>query len=207
MLKYKPQKQCDGLASEISAITIQIGFIFTFLTVFFFIYVQNVERQEFVSQINLIVDDIMSDFSSDINNLIKNQTSLTDENIALIANGIIDVIDEKNTLSAKAGNQAIYKRNAQVKQTALKSLGIVAGSVILMIITLLLLGYCIPIMDHIKEAMIIVVFVGLTEFAFLELVAKNYIAASPNNIKRAIASSINKWIIDHRKLDPKNVSS
>ena len=49
-------------------------------------------------------------------------------------------------------------------------------------------------------AMIIVIAVGITEFAFLEIIAKNYISTDPNKIKRELADSIRKWIKTNKKI-------
>ena len=48
--------------------------------------------------------------------------------------------------------------------------------------------------------MIIVIAVGITEFAFLEIIAKNYISTDPNKIKRELADSIRKWIKTNKKI-------
>ena len=51
-----------------------------------------------------------------------------------------------------------------------------------------------PIVQQIKEALIVVFFVALTELLFLQIVAKNYISADPNKVKAVIASAIKEWL-------------
>jgi hypothetical protein len=52
-------------------------------------------------------------------------------------------------------------------------------------------------MYQIKEAIIVVFFVALTELVFLEIVAKNYISANPNKIKAEVAQAIKEWLKDN----------
>jgi hypothetical protein len=180
------------------AIAMQVSFIFAFLTVFFFLYVQKVEKEEFKKQIDIIVDNLSNDISAQIPNLIKNKGVDIDSNdSAIIINGIIDVIQEK--MSKTPTKSSVVEQNHHVKLTALRSLSAVFALVIGVSLLIILLGFCIPVSDQVKESMLIVIFVGITELTFLQLIAKNYISASPNRIKRELASAIQNWIKNNKK--------
>ena len=58
---YKQVSECkiNDWLKDVIGMSIQIAFVFAFLTIFFFLYVQKVEKMEFVSQLNLIVDTLM----------------------------------------------------------------------------------------------------------------------------------------------------
>lgn len=177
---------------EGTAIAIQVTFVFIFLTMFFFLYVQSVEREEFQKQLNIIVDDISNDLSSEWSTIINSKDpNINKEDVSIIVNGIIDVLQQK--MSGKT-NSRITEQNHKVKLTALKSLTTVTVIIVSLAVLVLFIGFCMPIADQIKESMLVVIFVGITEFAFLQLIAKNYISASPNRVKRELAQAIQNWI-------------
>lgn len=184
----------DGIS-----ISIQIAFTFAFLTVFFFIYVQKVEKDEFQSQMNMIVDNIMKDMENNISTLISKQDLLSEEESMILINGVIDTLQEKIAMDSKNTVQDILEQNHAVKIKAFKSLMSVITLIIIVFLIIILIGFCIPINSQIKEAMIVVIFVGFTELIFLEVIAKHYISASPNKVKRSLVQSIQKWIKNNGK--------
>jgi hypothetical protein len=182
------------------AIAIQITFVFAFLTVFFFVYVQEVEKREFVSQMNLIVDDIMKDVEKDIPNLIKKQDMVDEKDAVVIINGVIDVLQEKIAIDAKSTVNDVLEHNHAVKLKAFKSLISVIIILVAAAAVVLLIGFCVPVQYQIKEAMLVVIFVGLTELTFLEVIAKHYKSASPNKVRRELGLAVQKWIDKRKKL-------
>jgi hypothetical protein len=185
----------DGIS-----IAIQVTFVFAFLTVFFFVYVQEVEKKEFVAQMNLIVDDLMKDVKKDIPNLVNKQTQISEEQAIVLINGIIDVLQEKIAIDSKSTVKDILLQNQAVKKKAFNSLTTVISILIIMSVFILLIGFCVPIQYQIKEAMLVVIFVGLTELTFLEVIAKKYISANPNKVKRELGIAIQNWIKVNNKL-------
>lgn len=174
--------------TEALSIAIQVSFIFGFLTVFFFAYVQGVEKNEFKNQLEMIVDSLYDDIYPQY---IKTQNP---EKASVIISGLIDLIEENIKQNTKKSEDDINKQNKSTKYKAFKLL---LGVIIIMVAIcsiILLLGFCIHIGSHVKEAMLVVIFVGITEFAFLMIIAKNYISADPNRIKRNIADNIISWI-------------
>ena len=179
------------------SIAIQVTFIFAFLTVFFFAYVQEVEKTEFQSQLNLIVDSLAHDIKENSPTI---ESQLSPENTVVLIHGIIGVLQEKIVIGGKGTVQDVLKQNRSVKMKALKSLVVVIAVVVGVAIIILLSGYCVPIHYQIKEAMLVVVFVGLTELIFLEMIAKHFVSASPNKVKRSLAQAVQNWIKEHHKL-------
>lgn len=179
----------DGIA-----IAIQVSLVFSFLTIFFFVYVTKIEKEEFKKQMNLVVDNIMDDVVNGMQNLLNSNSPLSKENTNILVNGIIDVMEEKITIEAKDSIQDIAKINSDVKSKAFSSLTTVLLGVVIIAVIFLILGFCIPIKQNIKEALIAVVFVGLTEFSFLTFIASKYISASPNKVKRNLGEAIQNWI-------------
>lgn len=184
----------NKLASKGITIAMQVSLIFAFLTIFFFTYVSSVEKEEFGKQMDLIVDNIMEDVNDDIHNLIFNQTILSKDDIFIVVNGIIDVSEEKVNMSSKQAVEDIISQNNEVKKNAIKSLSTVMGIVVLVSIILLILGFCLPILKNLREALISVFFVALTELTFLTFITKRFISADPNRVKRNLGDAIQKWI-------------
>ena len=149
---------------------------------------------EFVSQTNLIIDDIMKDFEEKIPILINKQSLIGKENVLIIINGLIDVLQEKMSNDSVSTVKDILEKNHAVKLKALKSLMSVIIILVVASTVLLLIGFCLPIQYQIKEAMLIIIFVGLTEFIFLQVIAKQFISADPNKIRREIGKEVNNWI-------------
>ena len=63
---------------DIISLAIQITFVYSFLTIFFFVYVQKVEEEEFVSQMNLIMDTVINDVKNDIPNIINSSSPINE---------------------------------------------------------------------------------------------------------------------------------
>lgn len=175
-------------------IIFQVVFIFAFLTIFFFYYVVNIEKNEFQSQLNIIVDNILT--QDTIKSIIPYGISnkLSPEQEAVIISGIIDTVIDKSIMDNTKQGAEVIEANNIIRKKAFVTLAIAVGSIILLTIVLLLLRFCIPIIYEIKEALWVVFFVGLTEFAFLMVIARNYISADPNHVRRIIGKSIEDWI-------------
>lgn len=170
-------------------IVIQVTFIFAFLTLFFFLYVRDVERKEFEHQLRYVVDNLVADVLNEVP-----KGDLRNYGGQALVNNLISVLERKMTDHSKGKVEEVQQRNQKVRTRAYKTLATVIGLVVLTSMGMIILGYCLPLGKHVREAMWVVVFVGLTELLFLELVAKRYISASPNAIKRSIAQAVQNWI-------------
>ena len=166
------------------SLAFQVVFIFAFLTIFFFVYVVKVEKAQFEDQMNYVIDSILTkDIEKELLGPVQN-TIPQEQLVALIA-GIIDGVDYKAEKDAASGVKSVNIQNASVRSTAFKTLGIVVGALILVSVTMLIIGYCLPVRHQTMEALWVVLFVALTEFTFLQVVASRYKSADPNKVKHA----------------------
>lgn len=193
-------KDCNNnvWVSDGFALLFQIVLVFVFLTIFFFIYVVNVEKAEFEEEMNYIVDNILTEKIE--KELLGPIESLPRTQIVSLVAGIIDGVEYQASMDTKSGVKIVEKQNVSVRTSAFKTLGIVLGVLIIITIIALVMGYCISIRHYTIEALWVVFFVAITEFAFLQIVAKNYKTADPNKVKRVLGMSITKWIKDNKKL-------
>ena len=175
----------------------QVVFIFAFLTIFFFAYVVSVEKGEFEDQMKYVVDEILTDNMEDT--IFKNSKGISNDQLVGVISGAIDAIEFNSKKDSKNGIEEVNKQNVKTRKDAFIILGVVVSVMIVVVIAMLIIGYCIPIYHHVSEALWVILFVGLTELAFLQIVAKNYISADPNNVKRVIGSAIGKWIKENKK--------
>jgi len=148
------------------AVAIQVTMIFTFLTIFFFFYVVNVENEEFETQMNLIVDDLMEDVNDDLSNLINKEGTLDSDEKIMLVSGMINVLQKKIELGSDESVQKILDMNADTKKKAFTYLSATITLLIIIAISLIGLGYCIPVSAQVIEGAYVVVFVGLTELFF-----------------------------------------
>ena len=192
---------CNNNAMIIDGFSLafQIVFVFAFLTIFFFVYVVKVEKDEFEEQMNFVVDNILTE------NIEKellgpiNQSNTQSEIVAMVS-GLIDMVEFQEGMGSNAAIKNINDNNSSIRTTAFKTLSIVVGVLILMSVGMLVIGYCLPVHHQTMEALWIVLFVALTELTFLQVVAKNYKSADPNKVKRVLGSAITKWIKEHKKI-------
>lgn len=181
------------------SLAFQVVFIFAFLTIFFFVYVVKVEKAQFEDQMNYVIDSILTkDIEKQLLGPVQN-TIPQEQLVALIA-GIIDGVDYKAEKDAESGVKSVNIQNASVRSTAFKTLGIVVGVLILVSVTMLIIGYCLPVRHQTMEALWVVLFVALTEFTFLQIVASRYKSADPNKVKHALGEAVTAWIAKNKKL-------
>lgn len=178
-------------------IIFQITLITIFLTVFFFSYVSKVEQDEFSSQIKFTVDQILTD--DDIKMLIPpNLNQKQKEDLSVFVSGALEAAKRKSAISLKSSIDSVNDNNNKIRSFSYKILVYIITFVVAISLIILALGYCLPnLAKQFKQAIIVVIFVGLTELVFLELIAKNYISANPNKIKSTIATAILDWVKDN----------
>lgn len=186
----------DGIA-----IIIQVTFIFAFLTIFFFLYVSKVEKEEFEKQMNFIVDEIMVDIEDDLSSLINNQDYINNDQLTIVLNGIIDLVEQKIESSSDSSVKKVIEQNKEVKNKAYTMLYRVILFVTVISAFFYLLRFCIPILDDIKESIIAVFFVALTELVFLTFVTARYISADPNKVRKTLGESVKTWIKRNKKIE------
>ena len=177
-------------------VVIQVIFVFSFLVLFYFLYVIDVEKKDFQEQIDLLVDSLMLDIQGELTNIISiNSDKITKDDFKLLSYGIIDTLEEKITMNTKDMIQDVNNKNTAIKNNMFKILiGIIIGCIILLIFF-----QCYPIYTILKESIITVLFIGLVELVFLTFISGKYISADPNKIKNLLGISIQKWIKENKK--------
>lgn len=184
-------------------VILQVSIIFAFLTIFFFSYVTNVEKNEFEEQINFIVDNIYKRYQDSINITYNKTNEEQKKYIKMVIYGLIDIEQEKIKKESIIENNEIKIKNDKIYKDAIYCVIIF---LIISIIILVLLSYVykLPLKNYIKEAFILLLFIFVIEFLFLNLIVKKYITANPNMIKNKIADSIIKYIETKDDKDNKN---
>lgn len=177
------------------SIAVQVFLIFCFLSLFFFLYVVVVEKEVFEEQVNLIVDDIMKDI--DLQKILPPVAKDKKEELLLLSSGILAVIEEKIRQESGDPHHITQNNNALIDSTG-KVIIYFAGGVVVISVALMVLGFCLPVTQQLIESLVAVFFVALTEFVFLNVVVRNYISASPNQVRRLVAIAIQKYVA-HRE--------
>lgn len=171
----------------------QVSFIAIFLSIFFFFYVTKVEKDEFQKQIDIIVNNILTD--DEVNKLIPdNLTQDKKENLSIIISGVIESAKQKSFIDEKQSINDVINSNNNIQSATYKKIYIVLIVLVVLSFIGILFGYCLPIAKEIYSALWVVFFVGITELVFLEIIAKNYISADPNKVRKALSESINNWL-------------
>lgn len=185
----------NNLVSHSISIIIQVTLIFIFLTLFFFYYVTKIEQQEFQTQIDIVINELYNELKNSIS--IPPQSSK--EELFVLFNGLLDLIQKQNSQ-----NSEIYKKiteiNNNTKKKAYKTLTYTLLFVIILSFILYSLQFCLNFPYYIKSGLIVVFFVAIVEFVFLQLIAKKYISISPNNIKLSFANTLQKWLKNNNKI-------
>lgn len=188
--------QESPIVNNIFFIFLQVILIFVFLCIFFFSYVINSEKKSFKSQINLIVDDLQPDF--DVRSLVP----LGKENLSTaVLYGTLDNIRKKSMKNFESEESQINKQNDAIKNKAYLLAGISILFLLIVIIILIMLGYCIPFHIHLKYSIIAVFFVALTELIFLNIFTSKYWSIDPIEVRHRLGNTIQNWIQQHHPVD------
>lgn len=182
--------------NESVSILIQVFFVFAFLTFFFFGYVVTVEEEEFENQLRLVVDSLAKDVKGELAGVIRDKKILKNQEIPMLVGGAIGIVQDRIERSSKDVKEKIRADNRALRNRVYMALGIFAGAVVFVVGAVMAMGFCVPLRSYVKTSAIIVLVVGLTEFAFLKFIAGKYVAADPNAIKRTLGDTLSQWIKD-----------
>lgn len=172
---------------------IQSSIVFIFLTVFFYLYVSKIEKEEFEIQLDKIVDDIFNEYSDNFKDYFPNDKEKK-EYVKTVVYGII--VNSKNKIEENTinVNKDIDNQN---KKIVTNSIYMVLFYILLSIIILSFLywyGYLIDLKDNIKEGLFILFFIFLVEFFFLNMITKNYISGNANYFIKTFTKKIIDYI-------------
>lgn len=166
-------------------IFMQLCFVVTFLSLFFFLYVVNVEKDIFVSQIDFIVDNLYDDFQTNLNKVVPPEANPWIHALLL---QFVDSYQPNNQ-----NYQSIEQRNQQVLDKT-KTIVITFCVIMVSIVAaIFLLRFCTNVKQHIIENLIVLCCMGLTEFLFLTLVTRQYLVVNPNRVKYYILDAIQQY--------------
>jgi hypothetical protein len=191
-------KICDNenFKNSVYIIT-NVIFIFIFLCIFYFVYVVNVEQAEFKNQLNIIVDNLFDSVKTEYINVVtynKEKEKISKENMNILINGIIDTLEENITSKSKEAIDNINKYNSNIRLI----IYIIISALILSIILFFIIFKCYSqFYIIIKESLIVLIFIAMTELFFLNFISAKYISADPNQIKNSLGQAIHKYIIDN----------
>ena len=180
------------------SIFVQTMFVFGFLAIFYFLYVINIEQQNFTKQMNIIIDDLSKTIGNNLPNLIDIDKIKKDPNqdYDVIINGIIDTSEEKITKDSKDQINQIIQNNNKIKNSVFK---IVLIIFIFIFILFIIFRKWLPYYTITKESFITIIFIGITEFIFLNTISKKFISADPNKVKYTLGTAIHNWILKNKK--------
>lgn len=151
---------------QILKIFTQVYFIFIFLTIFYFTYVVKVERQIFQTQIYNIITQLSQQIQNNYLILLPTETrNAISNDIHNFAESL--QVPPSSHSQIDANNRALEKKSIEL---------VVSISVILLGgLTVIYLTYIsINFPSSLMENIIVVFFIGLTEFLFLHFVTRAY---------------------------------
>jgi len=199
----KSAVQCQFVSpwmKEATKIFMQIFFVVSFLCFFFFLYVVKVEKDQFVTQIDFVVDNIVDMVLKNVDQVVPNpeyRSELGEKLKDLVDNW---QVESQSFKSIQENNDALLdKTKFIVINYAVILLAVVVG--------LFLLHFCNNMTVHLMENLVVVFFIGLTEFLFLRIVASQYISADPNKVKYVILDTIERFGVREAVNNPRPSSS
>lgn len=159
-------------AEDIATIIVLVVLVAIFLTVFYFTYVSKVEDEIIRKQVAYLTNYFISDLKL-----------LPREDIESIRQSIPD-----NQNMAEQ-DQAVKIHNKKVEEKAYTVLGIFSA-IGIGIAYYLSKKYGFSLLDVLKNNLLILAFVALTEFIFLNVFVRNYISVDVNAIKLFILDKL-----------------
>jgi hypothetical protein len=159
---------------DITSIIINVLFVASFLSIFFFSYVVKIEEEIVIDQVDYLVKDLTSGLK-----LLPDEALIPIKNrIKSIQKPNMDDLDKK----VDDANKAIYKQAIMIVSITL-GVGLICAFIASK-------KWNFSMIDLIKENLIILLFIGLTEFIFLNVFGKNFISADPNSVKLALLNKL-----------------
>lgn len=168
-------------------IFMQVLFVVTFLSLFFFLYVVKIEKDIFQDQINFVVDNLYGEFQSTVDIAVPRQLQRQ------VKSEMLEYLNTVKTSSETYDD--IRKQNDDVIDRTKRLVFIFVTIFVACMIAIYLLKFCVDLKLHIVENVIALGAVALTEFLFLNLVTKRYIAANPNHVKLYFAQRIHDYAV------------
>lgn len=152
---------------EIADIVISVLFVATFLTVFFFTFAVKIEGEIVKEQVDYIVKDLTDDLDllpPDVTNFLRQQ------------------VKSGKRPDMKSADDAVQKSNDEIFWSTIKIVSAALG-VGLVGVYVASRYWEFSMLDSLKRNLVILTFIGLTEYVFLMVFGRKYISADPNYVK------------------------
>jgi hypothetical protein len=171
------------MINEVVFIILEVALVATFLAVFYFTYVKNVENNIVDQQIAYLIDDLTA----------MSQYVLTNEQ----RNKIKEKLDNMSIPDLSEDDKKVLDNNIALEKKATIYVGI-----LLLIGFLAFIGYYIYSIktgvytnnfQDFNKAFMILLSVAITEYLFLNLIVKNYRSVKINYIKYKFLENLNNF--------------
>jgi hypothetical protein len=164
-------------AKHVVNIIMATAMISVFLGIFFFTYAAKVEQKIVVARSTQIVDDLIVTAK---NNMNPTQKSVVETEIMPYL-----VVPE----SLEQADAEVAAANKELMKNAFKAIAVFVA-LCSILVGIIAFFFKVPLVDLIKDNLIILIFVGLTEFIFLTFFAQNYITIDSNYVKEKIIQTM-----------------
>ena len=183
----------SGILNHIFSILLHTSLIFSFLVIFFFVYVRRVENNSFLRQMSYVADSLHDDLYPSISQMLKTNDPELNQKLSSVFKEKLTNLSKEVKKSNKEERETIDNHNKKLRNKSIRWAVMIIGITIIIGLTARLMGYCIPIWIISFEGIILVGVIAVIEFLFLLLVGGRYIAIDPNVVKNKIAISLNQY--------------
>jgi hypothetical protein len=159
---------------DASSIFMMVIFVASFLALFFFVYATKVEEQVVEHQVDFIVNDLIS------------PTRMLSKEQSKYLRAAIQLIDPPDM--SKEDNEVV-EHNKKVFTDAIKII-IIFVVVGIAIIYFLAKKYNFSFKEILKNNLIVLCFVGITEYIFLTYIGSAFYSANPYYVKKLIVDKL-----------------
>ena len=179
----------------ISKVLINVLFISAFISIFFFTYGTIIEKNVIINQMRVISNNIMQYVELSGNKL---NTELYNYNNKLLS--------PENMKKISANDEKALSGNKKIVKLVKKCILIFSVSVLIIIILFFIISKSTDkdkddenkfsfskILEILIESLIILIFIGLTEFSFLIFFGAKYISIDTNEIKLHVVKFLQKY--------------
>jgi hypothetical protein len=151
------------------------AFATSFIALFFFTYVKNIEREIVLDNVNYVIDDLTTTF-----------LTILPEPIKALLEFKLDNIELKDL--SEADNKVKEDNNKLLMKSA-KTFGLILVINVSLAVYISHI-YKINFTEILISNLLLLTAIALTEFFFLKLVIRKYISANPNKVKEIIFDNL-----------------
>lgn len=163
-------------SQEIANIVMAVLFVSTFICIFYFLYAVKIEEEVVNTQVDLIMDELIDELAFAPESL---KTELANYSKKI----------NTNKTNMQEADKKVEDANKVTFHNALKtiSIGFVIG---MALIYLASFYFNISMKEAFYKNLIMIIFIGLTEYVFLTRFGSKYMSADPNFVKYTVISRL-----------------